>query len=127
MESKKTVEAYLKAKSDWTEGLTVLRQILLAVGLTETVKWGAPCYMHAGRNVVSLAAFKHYFCLWFHEGGSLQDPDDVLQSAEGSKSEQSSAPRRSHRAVAKRDRSQPRPWCSCYHETHIPDAPARVH
>lgn len=51
------------------------------------MKWGAPCYTHAGRNVVSLAGFKHYFCLWFHEGGSLSDPNGVLQSAEGSKSE----------------------------------------
>lgn len=87
MDRFKTVDAYLKAKSEWSEGLGVLREALLAAGLSETVKWGAPCYTHAGRNVVSLAGFKHYFCLWFHEGGSLGDPNGVLQSAAGSKSE----------------------------------------
>lgn len=86
MDRFKTVNAYLNAKSNWAEGLRALREVLLAVGLEETVKWGAPCYMHAGRNVVSLAAFKDYFCLWFHAGGSLSDPHGVLQSAQGSKS-----------------------------------------
>lgn len=82
----RSVEEYLQAKSDWTEGLVVLREELLACGLEETIKWGAPCYTHAGRNVVSLAAFKNDFCLWFHEGGSLRDPEGLLQSAKGSKS-----------------------------------------
>jgi len=87
MDRLQAVDAYLESNSDWTEGLRVLREALLAAGLVETVKWGAPCYTHAGRNLVSLAGFKNYFCLWFHEGGSLSDPHGVLKSAEGSKSE----------------------------------------
>ena len=35
----------------WAAGLAALRRICLEAGLTETAKWGHPCYMHAGRNI----------------------------------------------------------------------------
>lgn len=35
----------------WIDGLTELRDLCNDAGLVETVKWGHPCYMHAGRNV----------------------------------------------------------------------------
>lgn len=40
----------------WANGLSDLRRICLEVGLVETVKWGHPCYMHAGRNIAIIGA-----------------------------------------------------------------------
>ena len=35
----------------WIDGLNTLRRICFDMGLQETVKWGHPCYRHAGRNI----------------------------------------------------------------------------
>jgi len=35
----------------WDAGLQALRRLCLDLQLEETVKWGHPCYMHAGRNI----------------------------------------------------------------------------
>lgn len=86
MKRAKTVDGYLASAGEWADGLAVLREVALGVGLEETVKWGAPCYMHAGRNVISLGGYKGYFGLWFHNAGALEDPDDVLRQAEGGSS-----------------------------------------
>lgn len=63
----------------WAEGLAVLRRICRAAGLVETVKWGHPCYMHAGRNVAILGAFRDEFRISFFEAGLLSDPEGVLE------------------------------------------------
>ena len=42
----------------WIAGLEQLRRLCLAAGLTEMLKWGHPCYMHAGRNIVIMGAFR---------------------------------------------------------------------
>ena len=49
----------------WIEGLEALRRICLDLGLAETVKWAHPCYMHAGRNIAVLGAFRGDFRLNF--------------------------------------------------------------
>ena len=36
----------------WAEGIATLRTLCLEAGLVETCKWGHPCYMAGGRNVV---------------------------------------------------------------------------
>lgn len=82
-----SVDEYIASKPAWSTGLTALREVALSAGLEETIKWGAPCYMHAGRNVITLAGFKNDFALWFHDAKELEDPDDVLRQAEGGKSE----------------------------------------
>lgn len=63
----------------WAEGLTTLRALCLGAGLTETVKWGQPCYTHAGRNVAILGAFREDFRISFFEAGLLSDPEGVLE------------------------------------------------
>ena len=63
----------------WHQGLSDLRRICLSSGLVETVKWGQPCYMHAGRNVAILGAFRGDFRLSFFEAALMQDPDGVLE------------------------------------------------
>lgn len=56
-----------------------MRQICLSMGLVETAKWGHPCYMHAGRNIAILGAFRGDFRLSFFNAGLMRDPDGVLE------------------------------------------------
>lgn len=63
----------------WLPGLLTLRRILNDAGLTETAKWGHPCYMHAGRNIALFGAFRGDFRLTFVNAALLQDPEAVLQ------------------------------------------------
>lgn len=67
------------ATRHWADGLQQLRQLCVQAGLTETVKWGHPCYMHAGRNVAILGAFRGDFRLTFFHAALLRDPQGVLQ------------------------------------------------
>ena len=63
----------------WAGGQADLRRLCLTAGLTETVKWGHPCYMHAGRNIVIMGAFRGDFRLTFFNAALMKDPDGVLQ------------------------------------------------
>ena len=63
----------------WLSGLLTLRRILTGAGLTETAKWGHPCYMHAGRNIAIIGAFREDFRLTFFNAALMQDPEGVLQ------------------------------------------------
>lgn len=85
MSRKKTVDDYLIDIAYWQDELLVLRRILLSTGLTETIKWGMPCYTHDGKNIVGMAGFKSYFGLWFHQGVFLSDPEKVLINAQTEK------------------------------------------
>lgn len=78
MKRHKTVDEYIDAADDWQAELKQLRKILNATPLTETVKWGGPCYTYDGKNVVGIGAFKSYFGLWFHQGALLTDKKKVL-------------------------------------------------
>ena len=61
------------------DGLNHLRRICLDMGLVETVKWGHPCYMHAGRNIAIFGAFRSDFRLSFMNAGLLKDAEGVLR------------------------------------------------
>ncbi|MBS0474773.1 MAG: YdeI/OmpD-associated family protein [Proteobacteria bacterium] len=63
----------------WVEGLAALRKICLGAGLVETVKWGHPCYMHAGRNIALIGALRGDFRLNFFNAALLTDPEGVLE------------------------------------------------
>lgn len=63
----------------WSQGLTALRRICLEPGLVETVKWGHPCYMHGGRNVVIIGALRSDFRLSFFNAALMKDPKGVLE------------------------------------------------
>lgn len=63
----------------WSGGLGDLRRLCLDAGLDETVKWGHPCYMHSGRNIAILGAFRSDFRLTFFDAALLQDPDGILE------------------------------------------------
>jgi len=63
----------------WAQGLRDLRRICLGAGLQETVKWAHPCYMHAGRNIAVMGAFRGDFRLSFFNAALMRDPDGVLE------------------------------------------------
>lgn len=63
----------------WHAGLTGLRAICRSAGLAETVKWGHPCYMHAGRNIVLIGALQGDFRLNFFNAALMKDPDGLLE------------------------------------------------
>ncbi|MBL8563344.1 MAG: YdeI/OmpD-associated family protein [Gemmobacter sp.] len=62
----------------WAEGLAALRALCLGAGLTETVKWGQPCYTHAGRNIAILGAFRGDFRLTLFDAARLSAPEGLL-------------------------------------------------
>lgn len=63
----------------WIEGLEALRALCLGAGLAESVKWGHPCYTHAGRNIAILGAVRDSFRLGFFDAALLGDPAHVLE------------------------------------------------
>ena len=63
----------------WQGAQVALRAILLDVGLSETAKWGHPCYMHAGRNIALMGAFRDNFRLTFFNAALMKDPDGILE------------------------------------------------
>jgi uncharacterized protein YdeI (YjbR/CyaY-like superfamily) len=63
----------------WAACLAELRRLCLQAGLQETVKWGHPCYMHAGRNIAILGAFRADCRLTFFNAALLTDPQKVLE------------------------------------------------
>ncbi len=64
----------------WTEGLLVMRELLLAAGLSEEMKWGSPCYTWGGKNVSMIVSFKESCALQFFKGAALSDPQGALES-----------------------------------------------
>ncbi|MBV5258041.1 hypothetical protein FLX56_06370 [Synechococcus moorigangaii CMS01] len=65
----------------WIDGLEALRRLCLEAGLTETAKWGHPCYMHAGRNIAIIGAFRGDFRLGFFNAALMKDPEGVLRKS----------------------------------------------
>jgi uncharacterized protein YdeI (YjbR/CyaY-like superfamily) len=66
-----------KAKS-WNAEYAALRELCLASGLNEELKWGQACYDLKGNNVVLIHGFKDYCALLFMKGALLKDPKGIL-------------------------------------------------
>jgi uncharacterized protein YdeI (YjbR/CyaY-like superfamily) len=65
----------------WAGGLADLRRICRGAGLTETVKWGHPCYMFGGRNIALIGAFQGDFRLTFFNAALMKDTGRILEKA----------------------------------------------
>jgi uncharacterized protein YdeI (YjbR/CyaY-like superfamily) len=63
----------------WQPGLERLRDICRSAGLVETVKWGHPCYMHAGRNIALIGALQGDFRLNFFNAALMKDTCGLLE------------------------------------------------
>jgi uncharacterized protein YdeI (YjbR/CyaY-like superfamily) len=79
-----TVDWYFVKEKKWKEELTLLREELLSCGLSETLKWGHPCYtLHLptekkDANVVLIHSFKTYCAVLFFKGALIEDKSGVL-------------------------------------------------
>jgi uncharacterized protein YdeI (YjbR/CyaY-like superfamily) len=62
----------------WSAEYVALRQLCLASGLNEELKWGQACYDLSGSNVVLIHGFKNYCALLFMKGALLKDPKSIL-------------------------------------------------
>ncbi len=82
MKRSQTVDAFIAGTAQYHDELVRLREILLGTGLDETIKWGSPCYMDEGKNIVGISAFKSWFALWFFQGALLEDKHEVLINAQ---------------------------------------------
>ncbi len=78
VEMNPSVDGFLRKNRAWQGELTKLRQILLDCGLTEEMKWRAPCYTFEGSNVAIIHGFKRYCGLSFFKGALLTDPKGFL-------------------------------------------------
>jgi uncharacterized protein YdeI (YjbR/CyaY-like superfamily) len=73
------VDAYIDRSNQWPAEIRQLRTVLLGCGLAEDVKWGKPCYSHAGGNIVIMQEMKDFLALMFFKGALLTDPAGVLE------------------------------------------------
>ena len=62
----------------WSAEYAALRQLCLASGLNEELKWGQACYDLHGGNVVLIHGFNDYCALLFMKGALLQDSKGLL-------------------------------------------------
>jgi len=62
----------------WRDEFAALRQLCLASGLNEELKWGKACYDLTGSNVVLIHGFNDYCALLFMKGALLKDPQGIL-------------------------------------------------
>lgn len=85
MKKFKSVQAYFDQLEQWNVEAQKLREIVLSVGVEETLKWSMPVYVANGKNIVGISAMKSYFGLWFYQGALLDDSDGVLLNAQEGK------------------------------------------
>ena len=80
-----SVEEYIEVNSHFSKEISLLRNIINSTELEETIKWSMPTYCLNGKNVLGLGAFKHHFCIWFHQGVFLKDKYHLLYNAQEEK------------------------------------------
>jgi len=62
----------------WRTEIAALQEILSGFDLKVERKWGKPCYMVDGMNVVIIQGFKEYCALGFFQGALLKDRKKLL-------------------------------------------------
>ena len=72
------IEQFINSNHQWKEALLKLRSIILDCQLTETLKWGVPCFMHDEKNIVLIHGFKNYCAILFMKGALLKDEQKIL-------------------------------------------------
>ncbi len=72
------VDFYFNKTQKRGEELALLRNIALGSELTETLKWGVPCYTFENHNLVLIHVFKEYCAILFFKGALLTDEAGIL-------------------------------------------------
>jgi uncharacterized protein YdeI (YjbR/CyaY-like superfamily) len=72
------VDWFFDKPTPWQKEYAALREIALASGLTEELKWGCPCYTLGKKNIFLIHGFNEYCALLFMKGALMQDPKGIL-------------------------------------------------
>jgi uncharacterized protein YdeI (YjbR/CyaY-like superfamily) len=72
------VDWFFEKDDKWQAAFGLLRKIIVSCGLSEELKWGNPCYMENGSNIVLIHGFKEYCAVLFFKGALLKDTEAVL-------------------------------------------------
>ena len=72
------VDKFLEKAQSWQAEYRALRAIALDSGLTESFKWGKPCYTLEDKNIFLIHGFKNFCALLFFKGALLPDPMGIL-------------------------------------------------
>ena len=72
------VDFYFTKAKKWQTEIEELRIIVLDCKLTETLKWGCPCYTLEEGNIVLIHPFKEYCARLFFKGALLKDRKNIL-------------------------------------------------
>jgi uncharacterized protein YdeI (YjbR/CyaY-like superfamily) len=65
-------------EKQWSAEFAALRELCLASGLNEELKWGQACYDLNGGKIVLIHGFNDYCALLFMKGALLKDPKGIL-------------------------------------------------
>ena len=79
------VEQYISRKPAFAQPICEkLREVILKAGpkLDEGIRWGGPSYKGKGL-VLGMGAFKEHVTLFFNRGQELEDPEGLMEPAEG--------------------------------------------
>ncbi|MBK9504116.1 MAG: YdeI/OmpD-associated family protein [Bacteroidetes bacterium] len=74
----KNIESYFSKPKKWQKEIQEMRAIALDCNLTETFKWGHPCYTLNNNNIVLIHEFKTYCAYLFFKGALIQDEKGLL-------------------------------------------------
>lgn len=74
----KNIECYFSKPKKWSKEIQEMRAIALDCNLTETFKWGHPCYTLNNNNIVLIHEFKTYCAYLFFKGALLKDSKGIL-------------------------------------------------
>ncbi|NLU95462.1 YdeI/OmpD-associated family protein [Chitinophaga sp. Ak27] len=72
------VDAFIGRAEKWQEEFDKLRNIILESQLTESLKWGVPCYSLHDKNIILMHGFKDYCAVLFFKGALINDVHGVL-------------------------------------------------
>lgn len=73
------LDASFSKATRWRAEGERLREVLLACGLGEELKWGKPCYTAEGKNIAIIQRMKSFLALMFFKGALLDDKKGVLR------------------------------------------------
>lgn len=74
----KNIESYFSKPKKWQKEIHEMRAIALDCNLTETFKWGHPCYALNNNNIVLIHEFKSYCAFLFFKGALIKDAKGLL-------------------------------------------------
>ncbi len=73
------VDEFLANASQWRAEMVKLRTLLKGEGLSESIKWGKPCFSHGDNNVAILQPMNDFLALMFFKGALIEDSANLLE------------------------------------------------